>query len=227
MPTFSELADLIEEATGRSDTSPDVTPLICEEQHLNVIRKFNPDYKAVYKAPWKEAQAVWYQLDHLLYGRKLSRRLVDRWNNIGNNLESGPDFQFRGEMPVIEPFFYRNDVEFLRSLDSVVADGTLAPTSAQHPKARHSPDFRSVHWYGTDYTFTPNQAACVELLWHAWEQGTPELGDGHILGTTKAGDRQRLRDVFKNCPAWGTMIVRGAHRDTVKLLPPDSHEIPA
>lgn len=35
--------------------------------------------------------------------------------------------------------------------------------------ARHSSDFRSVHWYGTDYTFTKEQARVVEQLWQEWE----------------------------------------------------------
>ena len=32
------------------------------------------------------------------------------------------------------------------------------------PEAAHSPDFRSVHWFGTEYTFTVSQAACVDSL---------------------------------------------------------------
>jgi hypothetical protein len=35
--------------------------------------------------------------------------------------------------------------------------------------SRHGPDFRSVHWFGQDFSFTAKQAACVRILWAAWE----------------------------------------------------------
>ncbi len=98
--------------------------------------------------------------------------------------------------------------------------------------ARHGPDFRSVHWYGKDHSFTRNQAACVRVLWQAWEQDTPDVGDQKLIQVTDAGDKQRLRDVFKNNAAWGTMIIPGKYRDTRRLAEPlrkkrDSREIPA
>ena len=60
------------------------------------------------------------------------------------------------------------------------------------------------------------------MLWEAWENGTPVVGDGALLQKAGVGDKQRLRDVFKNHPAWGTMIVRGKHRDTCRLNPPSA-----
>jgi hypothetical protein len=72
----------------------------------------------------------------------------------------------------------------------------------------HSDDFRSVRWYGTNYLFTPTQAACVRVLWEAWERGTPVVGQESILET--AGSTCcRLRDVFDKAkhPAWDKMIV--------------------
>lgn len=46
----------------------------------------------------------------------------------------------------------------------------------------HSPDFRSVRWFGESYTFTENQALRVKLLWENWERGTPdvEIGRAHV-----------------------------------------------
>src|SRR5262249_6064567 len=37
--------------------------------------------------------------------------------------------------------------------------------------ARHSIDFRSVHWYGDNYDFTEAQAAVVAVLWKDWKTG--------------------------------------------------------
>jgi hypothetical protein len=87
--------------------------------------------------------------------------------------------------------------------------------------ARHSADFRSVHWYGKDYTFTPTQAACVKLLWGANENGTPELGQDTILlhPTVEAG-ASRLRDVFKGHPAWDLLIVKGTTQGAYRLAEP-------
>lgn len=69
-------------------------------------------------------------------------------------------------------------------------------------------DFRSVRWDGALYEFTSLQAQCVRLYWEAFKNGTPGLAEGTVLEEVKAGDRQRLRDVFRDHPAWGTMIVQ-------------------
>jgi hypothetical protein len=85
---------------------------------------------------------------------------------------------------------------------------------------RHSVDFRSVVWFGIPYTFTPNQAACVRVLWEAWENATPEVGQETILA--KAGaEGKRLSDVFKRHPAWGALIVQGSTKGTYRFQKPD------
>lgn len=87
--------------------------------------------------------------------------------------------------------------------------------------ARHSDDFRSVHWYGKDYTFTRTQAACVGVLWRAWKAGTPELGQQTILEhPTVEAESDRLIDVFKQCPAWGKMIQKGTTSGAYRLVEP-------
>lgn len=88
------------------------------------------------------------------------------------------------------------------------------------PAARHSPDFRSVHWFGADYAgesgFTPLQAAIVSILWEAWENRTPDVGAAYLLDRAgSARSKQRLDAVFHGHPAWGRMIVsrsKGAFR---------------
>jgi len=84
------------------------------------------------------------------------------------------------------------------------------------PEISHADDFRSVRWYGTEYIFTPTQAACVRVLWEAWERGSPVVGQASILEAADSTG-SRLRDVFEKGmhPAWGTMIVparKGAFR---------------
>lgn len=109
------------------------------------------------------------------------------------------------------------------------------PTS---PKCDHSADFTSVIWYGTMYTFTKMQAACVRVLWAEWEKGGLTLSEKTIGEAVESdNDRFRLLHVFRTKsrntgkrtkkgqaamhPAWRTMIVP-AGKGIFKLAPPQS-----
>jgi hypothetical protein len=86
---------------------------------------------------------------------------------------------------------------------------------------RHSDDYRSARWLGTDYTFTATQAACVKVLWQNWEKGTAEVGEDTILEHPQVeAESKRLVDLFKGHPAWKTMIVRGATKGAYRLAEP-------
>ena len=75
-------------------------------------------------------------------------------------------------------------------------------------KATRSRDFASVNWFGRLYTFTPAQRDVVALLWDAWKNDTPFVSQASLLDCSDA-ERARLRDIFKNHPAFGTMIRQG------------------
>lgn len=88
--------------------------------------------------------------------------------------------------------------------------------------ARHSADFRSVHWFGADYSFTPLQAAVVRQLWDAWEHGTPDVGGQTLLeNADSAGGR--LDHVFRDHPAWGALIVSTA-KGLYRLARPENSD---
>jgi len=72
--------------------------------------------------------------------------------------------------------------------------------------ATHSPDFASVNWFGAEYVFTPNQRAIVAALWAALERGTPGVGGDALLESAEVSS-DKVSHVFRNNPAWGTMIV--------------------
>ncbi len=78
--------------------------------------------------------------------------------------------------------------------------------------ARHGPDFRSVRWFGQSYQFSPAQAAIVRLLWTAWENDTPEVGQETLLAAA-GSEGHRVKDLFKADggmhPAWTKMIIPG------------------
>lgn len=78
----------------------------------------------------------------------------------------------------------------------------------------HSIDFRSVKWNGRVFNFTPNQAAIIRVLWTAWENGTPDVGQDTLFDAADCITR-RMSVVFRNNPAWQTMVVslrKGAYR---------------
>lgn len=70
--------------------------------------------------------------------------------------------------------------------------------------ARHSVDFASVNWHGTLYRFTATQAACVRVLWEAWQNATPIVGESAIQ--ENAETKSAMRSLFAGHPAWGTLI---------------------
>jgi len=96
----------------------------------------------------------------------------------------------------------------------------------------HSPDFTSVDWFGTRYTFAKgNQAESVRVLWDAWASGGHSLSQetiGDRIGSTAS--RFELAKVFRRKaagggyephPAWGTMI-RPDSKGSYRLTPPES-----
>lgn len=84
----------------------------------------------------------------------------------------------------------------------------------------HSDDFRSVCWFGTNYSFTSQQAEVVRILWEAYEEQTPDVDALLLLSDFTGCAAHRVRDLFRKCPAWGTMIVLGGSRGTYRLQGP-------
>ena len=89
--------------------------------------------------------------------------------------------------------------------------------------ASHSPDFSSVIWNGVEHSFTPMQAAIVDLLWQALENRTPDVHGSTLLEYAESQlQENRIEPLFFRNPAWKTMIVRGKKRGTYRLNP-DAH----
>lgn len=104
-----------------------------------------------------------------------------------------------------------------------VADGVAIEevVATGKPPCSHSPDFRQVVWYGTEYSFTINQAIVVSNLWKAWENGTPEVGGETLLNAIDEQDPPKgIHLVFRNSPAWKAIICRGATKGSYRLVEP-------
>jgi len=92
----------------------------------------------------------------------------------------------------------------------------------------HSRDYRTVDWFGTQYQFSPPQAACIQVLWRAWLSGTPIIREEQVLETARIKARS-LKEVFKAPPgqaAWGSLIADGDRRGTVRLIEPAAELAP-
>lgn len=87
----------------------------------------------------------------------------------------------------------------------------------------HKQGFKSVSWYGREYKFNAQQAACVSVLWRNWLGGTPIVREALVLEMAGV-DARSLKDLFRAPPgrdAWGTLIGNGDRRGTVRLLDPE------
>jgi hypothetical protein len=107
---------------------------------------------------------------------------------------------------------------------AIWALATAADPIGKDPKpsrdSGHSRGFRTVKWFGTDYSFTANQAVVVKLLWEAWENGTPDVGQEDLR--TEADIESQLRHLFRDHPAWNRMIGPGKTKGTIRLHPPNA-----
>lgn len=103
------------------------------------------------------------------------------------------------------------------------------PCPTPEPEARPEParesstvaagaDYRSINWKGTPYPFTEPQAEAVRLLWEAKENGTWDVPDKKLVEAAGT-DSTRLGDVFRDCAAWGRIIIEGGTRGTHRFAP--------
>ena len=115
-------------------------------------------------------------------------------------------------------------IDILLAIDDQGLEGKTANAGTPPlPPARHSVDFRSVEWFGTQYSFTVNQAPVVRTLWESWENGTPDVGDETLLSAVDPeAPPARLSTLFRDNPAWGTMIDRGGSKGTHRLVTPET-----
>ena len=111
-------------------------------------------------------------------------------------------------------------------------NSTAAPAKPLSTKPTCSPDFTSVDWFGTRYTFAKgNQAESVRALWEAWANGGHSLTKetiGDRIGSTasrfdlaKVFRRKAAAGGYEPHPAWGTMI-RPDSKGSYRLTPPES-----
>ena len=80
----------------------------------------------------------------------------------------------------------------------------------------HTPDYTTVKWCDEVYHFTPMQAEVVRVLHNYQREGLDELRGAFILEKIESGSRS-LSDLFKDSPAWKTLVLPGSKRGSYKL----------
>jgi hypothetical protein len=81
----------------------------------------------------------------------------------------------------------------------------------------HSEDYRSVTVRGDTYTLTSEQAAMIQILYEAHENGNPDLSIAYILEQLDKKS-SRWQDTFKSNPkAKEALVKSGARKGTLRL----------
>lgn len=196
---------------------------ICAAVHdcyIDRIRSRAAEYVAVLD-PWVGEVPVRYanEPDTDEYREAYFRRVYERCG-AGDEAEAELEMATHYLDWVLAVQFLTDEHEPLirECVEAVRADLGGPPAEPKSPA--HSDDFRSVNWYGTQYTFTSTQAACLKVLWENWERGTSEVGEQTILGDRRVDSPQsRLSHVFEKGKhsAWGRMIVPGSTKGTFRL----------
>lgn len=95
---------------------------------------------------------------------------------------------------------------------------------------KHSKDYAAIIWNGIHYRFTGTQAAIVRCLWRARLRGTLDVRQETLIDAAGCSETSKMSNVFKDHPAWTTVIstdrLRGVYRlATVEYDPPPADMI--
>jgi len=71
---------------------------------------------------------------------------------------------------------------------------------------RYSPDFHGIYWKEKIFKFNKSQAIIVKALFKAYLNKASHLG-GTYLSELAGREGKQMKDIFKNHPAWKTLII--------------------
>ena len=83
----------------------------------------------------------------------------------------------------------------------------------------HTADYRQISWRGRNYELTENEKVYVRQLHVALLGGVPDVHQDDLLKETGPLTGRKVRDSFRssNRELWGTLIISGARRGTLRL----------
>lgn len=80
----------------------------------------------------------------------------------------------------------------------------------------HSPDYRTVVWRGRSFQFSPSKAIVVQALHEANLAGMPDVAGADLIERAESNSN-RMSDLFRDDPAWNTLIISGIAKGTYRL----------
>ncbi|MBI2857881.1 MAG: hypothetical protein HYX90_02285 [Chloroflexi bacterium] len=90
----------------------------------------------------------------------------------------------------------------------LIASTWNAPVPAEKigPDFQHSADYRWVRWRGQEFRLSKRRGAIVGILHQAYRVGRPVMSWDQIKAQVRS-DAAHMSDLFKKCPAWGSLII--------------------
>ena len=109
-------------------------------------------------------------------------------------------------------------VQFLIDLYKSIGKDTSIVTEVEAIRA--SADFKSIRCGGQIFEFTNNQRVVIGALVKAYWNGTPVLSKEYLLELIDhEAPPARMDAVFRDHPAWKTLVVPGGTRGSLQLAP--------
>jgi hypothetical protein len=102
-------------------------------------------------------------------------------------------------------------------------------TMAHRDSCSHSPDFRSIVWYGWRYDgpdgFTSMQALVIRALWEARQTDTPDVETKALAkAANTAASTFRVKDLFRGHKILADGVLHDVRRGVWRLRTPDEIE---
>ena len=89
----------------------------------------------------------------------------------------------------------------------------------EHQLFAHGPDFKCVIFYGIEHSLSSTEALVIKILWKAYENGTPDVGQHYIINEVCGSESKikYLRDVFAKKSIYKAIVKSGNRKGTVRL----------
>jgi hypothetical protein len=162
------------------------------------------------------------------HGLEDGREIEYQFSKLLDQLESLPTVFFEMPNPITAAQASVLQETPLKMTEPKMETDEIPPPAARKRDVAHNANYMMVRWFGTEYTFTSNQASAVKALWEEWEATGLGL---HQTTIGEAVDNQhtsfRMDAAFRKHPAFGTMITSGGKGSGLyKLAVPATGDLP-
>lgn len=185
--------------------------------------KRKPDNLWKFKREFYECLYFYFRLRARVMKRaQLSGHALVRLSKYDDKFlkDFGLFYEFYCENPPYDPFaplnpneisHYDCESRFLSDFITYLEEKELIHPNKPLTILEHAPDYSWVIYENTKYVFNPNQARIIAHLHEKFKEGVHEIYQKKLLGECNLPG-SRLREYFRNSPAWGELIVKSRQR---------------